>query len=153
MHNLKLIAIDIDESKNKRLKDFPECLPILATFPSFYKRVGYMQPWIGYFFSNNYNEIVGAGGYKGMPKKGSVEIAYTTFKKFEGNGIGTEICRQLVLLSKRTDSTLKITARTLPEDNASTRILKKNGFKLMGTVHDDEDGDVWEWECKDPHPN
>jgi hypothetical protein len=36
----------------------------------------------------------------------------------------------------------------LPEENASTSILKKNGFVMLGTVWDDEDGNVWEWGYK-----
>lgn len=148
MHNLKLIPIDVDEAKNVRLKNIPECLPILAVYPAFYKKVGYTKPWIGYFFSNENNEIVGMGGYKGKPKNGSIEIAYGTFTEFEGKGIGTEICRQLVLLSKQTDTTLRITARTFIKDNSSSRILTKNGFVSIGHVYDEEDGDVWEWEFK-----
>jgi ribosomal-protein-alanine N-acetyltransferase len=151
MHNLKLIPIDIDETKNVKFQDNPECLPILAVYPAFYKKIGYTKPWIGYFFSNENNEIVGMGGYKGKPKNGSIEIAYGTFTEFEGKGIGTEICRLLVLLSKQTDSTLQITARTFIKDNSSARILTKNGFVSIGTVYDEEDGDVWEWEFKGPH--
>ena len=77
-----------------------------------------------------------------------MEISYGTFRKHQGRGIGTEICRQLVLLSHKTDPEIKITARTLPEENASTHVLMKNGFVLPGTVWDDEDGNVWEWEYK-----
>lgn len=150
MHNLKLIPIDIDEAKNVRFKNIPECLPILAVYPAFYKKIGYTKPWIGYFFSTENTEIVGLGGYKSKPKNGSIEIAYGTFTEFEGKGIGTEICRQLILLSKQTDSTLRITARTFLKDNSSAAILKENGFISMGTVHDEEDGDVWGWEFKGP---
>jgi ribosomal-protein-alanine N-acetyltransferase len=55
------------------------------------------------------------------------------------------MCRQLVLLAQRTDPKLIITARTLPEYNYSTKILQRNGFRLLGNVWDKEDGDVWEW--------
>ena len=34
----------------------------------------------------------------------------------------------------------------MTENNASTTILKRNGFKYVGIVNDEEDGDVWEWE-------
>ena len=34
----------------------------------------------------------------------------------------------------------------LPEDYASTRILRKLGFEHRGTVHPPDDGNVWEWE-------
>jgi len=143
---MTLLPIDIDESLNDRFRDNPECENVLSVYPDFYRRVGYNKPWIGYFATIDGNEIVGCGGYKGKPRESKIEIAYGTFRNYEGQGIGTEICRQLVLLSLKTDSSLKITARTLLENNASTTILKRNGFECVGIVNDEEDGEVWEWE-------
>src|SRR5688572_11836182 len=114
-----LLPIDIDESKNINFLENPECIPILQVYPEFYKKVGYNKPWIGYFVSMDGQEIIGAGGFKGKPKEGKVEIAYGTFRKYENQGIGTEICRQLVLLSLQTDRTIRITARTLQDGYAS----------------------------------
>lgn len=145
---MQLLPIDIDETQNIRFRENPECADVLNIYPDYYKEVGYNKPWIGYFATIDGHEIVGSGGFKGKPKDGTIEIAYNTFKKFEGKGIGTEICRQLVLLSLQTDPLIRITARTLPENNASAQILKRNGFECNGIVHDDEDGDVWEWELK-----
>jgi RimJ/RimL family protein N-acetyltransferase len=145
-----LLPIDIDDSKNIRFKENPECLSILNIYPDYYKKVGYNEPWIGYFVTVDGHEIIGSGGYKGQPKEGKVEIAYGTFKKYEGRGIGTEICRQLVLLSLQTDPDIRITARTLQDGYASMGILKKNGFECLGIVYDDEDGNVLEWEFKKP---
>jgi [ribosomal protein S5]-alanine N-acetyltransferase len=141
-----LLPIDIDELKNLRFRENPECIPILNVYPDFYERVGYNKPWIGYFASFDGQEIIGAGGYKGKPKEGKVEIAYGSFKKHEGKGIGTEICRQLVILSLQTDPSIRITARTLQDGYASMGILKKNGFDCLGIVYDEEDGEVLEWE-------
>ena len=143
-----LLPIDTDQTKNVRFKENPECVPILNVYPDFYQRVGYNKPWIGYFVTIDRDAIVGAGGYKGKPRKGKVEIAYGTFKRYEGQGIGTEICRQLVLLSQNTDPAIRITARTLQDGYASIKILKKNGFECLGIVHDEEDGEVLEWELK-----
>src|SRR6266702_2366495 len=39
-----------------------------------------------------------------------------------------------------------VRAHTLPEENASTRVLLKCGFRHLGTVVDPEDGPVWRWE-------
>ena len=141
-----LLPIDTDQTKNERFKENPECVSILNVYPDFYQRVGYNKPWIGYFVTIDRDEIVGAGGYKGKPREGKVEIAYGTFKRYEGQGIGTEICRQLVLLSQNTDPAIRITARTLQDGYASIKILKKNGFECLGIVHDEEDGEVLEWE-------
>ena len=143
-----LLPIDTDQTKNERFKENPECVSILNVYPDFYQRVGYNKPWIGYFVTIDRDEIVGAGGYKGKPREGKVEIAYGTFKRYEGQGIGTEICRQLVLLSQNTDPAIRITARTLQDGYASIKILKKNGFECSGIVHDEEDGEVLEWELK-----
>ena len=143
-----LLPIDIEESKNLRFRENPECIPILNVYPGFYQKTGYNEPWIGYFATIDGRSIIGAGGYKGKPKEGKVEIAYGTFKKYEGQGIGTEICRQLVMLSLKTDPAISITARTFQDGYASMGILKKNGFECVGIVHDEEDGDVLEWRFK-----
>ena len=148
---MTLLPIDVDVSLNSKFKGNPECEAILCVYPDYYERVGYNKPWIGYFATVDGNEIIGCGGYKGKPREGKIEIAYGTFKNFEGKGFGTEICRQLVLLSLQTDPSIRITARTLMEINASTTILKRNGFECLGVVYDEEDGDVWEWEFKNPN--
>ena len=145
---MKLLPIDIDETKNAHFLENRECLAALEVYPDYYKRVGYNPPWIGYFVADDKNEMVGCGGYKGKPKVDTVEIAYGTFKKFEGQGVGTQICRQLVLLSLQTDPAIKIRARTLPENHASIGILKRNGFECLGLVYDEDDGDVLEWAFK-----
>ena len=39
-----------------------------------------------------------------------------------------------------------VRAYTLPEENASTRILEKCGFRYRGAVNHAEDGLIWLWE-------
>ena len=41
---------------------------------------------------------------------------------------------------------MTVFAQTLPEESASTSILRKLGFRLLGRVEHPEDGPVWEWE-------
>jgi RimJ/RimL family protein N-acetyltransferase len=55
----------------------------------------------------------------------------------------------MVLLARQADSGVIITARTLPEGIASNRILEKNGFKLLGTIWDKDDGEVLEWQWEE----
>jgi len=101
----------------------------------------------GYILFAKYNdEIVGSGGYKGKPVDNKIEIAYGTFPAYQRKGIGTAICKALVELAIETDPGLIITARTLPENNYSTKILQKNNFLLLGMIWDEDDGDVWEWQ-------
>jgi len=147
-----LLLIEPDVSLNNSFIEHPECAGILSVYPDYYNRVGFNKPWIGYFATVDGVKIVGCGGYKGQPQQGRVEIAYGTFKNFEGQGNGIEICRQLVLLSLQTDPSIKITARTLMETSGSATILERNGFKCLGVVFDKEDGYIWEWEFQNIIP-
>lgn len=141
---MNLLPIDIDSEKNLKFTA-PACQEVITATLDFYNRVGFSKPWIGYLATEK-NRWVGMGGFKGQPKAGTVEIAYGTFPEFEGQGFGTKICKELVQIALQTDPTLRITARTLPEQSASTTILERNNFVCLGPVWDDEDGTVWEWE-------
>jgi len=101
-------------------------------------------PWTGYAIIRD-GEKVGQCAFKSKPQNGKVEIAYYTFKQFEKQGIATEACRLLNDLSIKADPTIQVTARTLMEENASTKVLKKNNYEFVGVVIDPEDGEVWEW--------
>ena len=142
---MQLLPIDPDDSKNDRFRDNPDCKEVLDAYLDYYPVIGYNPPRIGYVAVSDAGQLVGAGGYKGAPKDNKVEIAYTTFNRYEGQGMGTKICRELVLLSLQTDPSIQITARTLPDGEASKRILTNNGFTCNGTIHDDDDGEVLEW--------
>ena len=123
----------------------PDCRESLYMTIDYYKTIGFYPPWICYYVQVD-GKLVGCAGFKGRPLNNRIEIAYGTFPDFRVQGIGTEICKQLVSLALLTDPSIIITARTLPEANYSTKTLGKNGFKLLGDVWDKEDGNVWEWE-------
>lgn len=146
---MELLPIYENEHLNTDFLNNPDCREILQMTLDFYKRVGFDEPWICYFAQMD-GKLVGSAGIKGKPRDGKIEIAYGTFQRHEGKGVATEICRQLVYLSLRTDPSVRVTARTLPEENASARVLRKNGFEWLGLVWDEEDGHVWEWEYKYP---
>jgi RimJ/RimL family protein N-acetyltransferase len=114
---------------------------------TYYSSIGYHPPWIGYFALLD-GKFVGSAGFKGRPRNGMVELAYGTFPGSQRKGIGTDICGALVQLALITDPSIRVMARTLPEENYSTKILRKNGFEWQGIVVDADDGDVWEWEFK-----
>jgi [ribosomal protein S5]-alanine N-acetyltransferase len=142
---MTLLPIKENIEENDEFERNPLCQESLAMSINFYKSVGYCPPWIGYYAMLN-DQLVGCAAFKGRPVDGKVEIAYATFEMHQHKGVGTKICKQLVDLSLKTDPSVIITARTLPEKNFSTRILEKNDFKLNGVVNDLDDGDVWEWE-------
>jgi RimJ/RimL family protein N-acetyltransferase len=74
-----------------------------------------------------------------------VEIAYFTFPDHEGLGIATAMARELIRIARAALPDVVVTAQTLPEENASTHILRKLGFAQAGIAHDDDAGEVWEW--------
>jgi [ribosomal protein S5]-alanine N-acetyltransferase len=105
--SLNLLPITLDDKLNAEFEAHPDCKETLQMSIEFYKRVGYVPPWIGYFVKLD-AEIVGSAGFKGKPKNNKVEIAYGTFPQYEGKGIGTEMCRQLVLLALKPTRKLKL---------------------------------------------
>ncbi len=62
----------------------------------------------------------------------------------------TAIASELVRIAHEEDRGLTVFAQTLPEENASTSILKKLGFARLGSVEHPEDGTVWEWQLDPP---
>ncbi len=140
--------LQIDLDKTNEIYADPDCQEILKSYPDYYHKTGYNPPWIGYLVFRD-DIIVGVGGFTGQPKDGKVEIAYGTFKKYEGQGIASFSCQQLISIAKATDPKIIITAKTSPEHNASTKILQQNGFEFTGIVQDEGIGDAWEWMLKE----
>jgi [ribosomal protein S5]-alanine N-acetyltransferase len=142
---MELVPVNEHLEENPEFVNNPLLQESLHMSIEFYKKVGFTPPWICYYVKQE-RELVGCAGIKGKPVNGTIEIAYGTFEQFRNQGIGTAICRLLVDLSLKTDSPIRITARTLAENNFSTKILKKNNFIFLGDVYDPEDGNLWEWE-------
>ena len=112
---------------------------------AFYKVVGFNPPWTAYLASQD-GVVIGTCAFKGQPKNGVVEIAYGTHPEQEGKGIATRMATELIRMARSSDPAVRIIAQTLPEPNASTRVLAKCGFKQVREAVDDEVGRVWEWE-------
>lgn len=110
-----------------------------------YKRAGYNPPWVGYLALIREN-ILGTCCFKSAPIKGRVEIAYFTFPGHEGHGVATSMAAGLVKIAADADPSIQVYAMTLPEENASTALLKKLGFQFAGKVNHPEDGEIWEWD-------
>jgi len=104
--------------------------------------------WGGYYVVDaDTLDIVGSCGFKGEPSEdGTVEIAYFTYPGFEGRGYATEMARKLLKLAADCMMIKQVIAHTLPEANASTRVLEKVAMNFGGEVIDPDDGRVWRWE-------
>lgn len=144
---MELKIVDINEDKTNEFYSSADCQQLITLIQEHYQKLGFNEPWVGYFVLNN-NQVVGTGGFTGQLKDGRVEIVYWTFKEFEGKGIASFVCKELISISKKNDTTITITAKTAPEYNASTKILQNNSFEFSAVVQDDEIGDAWLWALK-----
>jgi [ribosomal protein S5]-alanine N-acetyltransferase len=125
-----------------------EALGVLIATSELYESAGYEPPWICYVAVAS-DKVVGTCGFKAAPIQGRIEIAYFTFPGYEGKGIATQMARQLVLMARDADPDLVVAAQTLPERNASHRVLEKLGFRAVGSLEHPEDGPVLEWHKTD----
>lgn len=91
--------------------------------------------------------VVGSCGYRGPPDPaGVVEIAYGVNAEYRGRGYATEVAAALTRYAFDTGQVKIVCALTRAEQNASTRVLSKCGFRWVGEWMDPEDGSVWRWE-------
>ena len=107
------------------------------------------DPWTyGYsLVLRDSDTVVGRAGFKGPPAAdGVVEIAYGLSPEYQGKGYATEAAEALTAYAFSSGKVRVVRAHTLPESNASGRVLTKCGFRRVGEVIDPEDGLVWRWE-------
>lgn len=145
---VNLIEISTSGAPAEEIQEFPAvAAEIGAAYTSLYSSFGFMRPWLGYFASMD-SVCIGTCGFKGPPQDARVEIAYFTFSEYEGRGYATSMARALIGKAWEADPELIIAAQTLPSESASTSILKRLGFTLIGSVDHPEDGEVWEWQLR-----
>lgn len=153
---LTAIVADAEAWARKEQVSLGEHKPLLETVATgtlrFMATTGAAAPWASYVAVDEGRRlIVGVCSFKGPPDEaGTVEVAYFTFPSHEGRGYATAMARQLRDLAARQGSVRTVRAHTLPERNASGRILTKLGFRHVGEVLDPEDGPVWRWDWPVP---
>lgn len=153
--HLTLVLESLDEVRKRieglsdadRAQLSPEWLRLLAA-------AACPNPWIVGFrmVCRDNDAVVGQCGFKGPPSAdGVVEIAYFVQPESGGRGFATEAAEALVSYASGRNGVRTVRAHTLPEMNASTRVLSKCGFGRVGEVVDPDDGPVWRWErhCQD----
>jgi [ribosomal protein S5]-alanine N-acetyltransferase len=92
------------------------------------------------------NTVIGSGGYTGPAKDGAIEIGYEISAAYRRQGFAQEMAAALVKNALKSRQIKKVIAHTLAEENPSTRILKRCGFKRTAEFETEEDGLVWCWE-------
>jgi RimJ/RimL family protein N-acetyltransferase len=87
-------------------------------------------------------ELVGWGGFKGPPREGTVELGYEIAAARRERGLATAVARAMVAEAFADPAVTKVIAHTLPERNASNRVLAKAGFEFDGEARE---GDQLVW--------
>jgi RimJ/RimL family protein N-acetyltransferase len=91
--------------------------------------------------------VVGVCGYNGPPTgDGVVEIAYAIAPSHQRRGLATLAAAELIQRAFTHADVRVVCAHTLPERNASTRVLEKLGMNFVGLANDPDEGTVWRWE-------
>lgn len=144
---MELKVLGLNEDSTDKIFASAECQQVLGIYKDYYPKIGFNLPWVAYLVIKD-GQVAGTCSFTGKPVNNTVELAYWTFKDFEGQGIASFACRQLVSIAKNENPDVIITAKTAPEKNASTRIMEKNGFEYSGIVNDDDMGAAWQWTHK-----
>lgn len=106
--------------------------------------------WWTYFpIHKQDNKLIGSGGYKGKPTAdGTVELGYEIAPDYRNLGFATEMTKGLIENAFKDERVKLILAHTLGQDNPSTKVLLKCGFKKVEEINDPDDGLIWKWELK-----
>ena len=150
-NNLKLVPPDSLEDVRAMIDsmDPAEKAEVSADWLEMLNSATEVDPWIHGFsvVLLSSDEVVGQAGFKGPPTAhGIVEIAYGIAPEHQGKGYATETAEALTVFAFESDRVRIVRAHTLPESNASPRVLTKCGFQNTGEATDPEDGRVWRWE-------
>lgn len=98
------------------------------------------------------NILVGNCGFKGPPKNECAEIGYEVASKYRNKGFATEMVKLLSDIGFQNNQIKKIIAHTIAKENASTKVLKKCGFRFVDEVKDENDGSLYKWELINKNP-
>lgn len=90
--------------------------------------------WFHYFILRGAegDTLIGAGGYKGPPAHGFVEIGYSILPEYQRYGFASEATGGLVAHAFSHAGVESVRGETLPELVASIGVLRKCGFAFVG---------------------
>ena len=140
---MKLVVITPEVAQTPEVAGSELLSQVCAAMIAIYPEGKPVLPWAGYLAQEG-AAFVGTCAFKTPPEGGAVEIAYFTGPGHEGRGVATAMARKLVEIAQAQEIRA-VRAQTLPEENASTTLLRKLGFTMAGEQMHPTDGRVWEW--------
>jgi len=110
---------------------------VQAFFYGLYKEHPEWEGWLGWYavrVDTDCPTLCGSVGFKGPPdERGTAEIGYSVLPEFQGQGLATEMVAGIIRWAKRQPRLKQIEAETTVDNEASCRVLEKNGFVCIGT--------------------
>jgi len=94
--------------------------------------------WLGWYVVTRdaTPTLIAGAGFMGPPEDGTVEIGYSVVAEARGAGYATEIVEALVRRAFESDSVQRVVAETATTNEASQRVLERNGFTPAGSGRD-----------------
>lgn len=143
--SIRLVQCGQDGTPIEPLGPLPQVLQEnSAATAALFASIGFAPPWVGYVTVYG-AQPVGGCAFVGAPRDGAVEVAYFTLEEFERRGFATQALARMIEIARQADPAVTLTAKTLPQENASTMILRRNGFDFAGETTDHEIGLAWAW--------
>ncbi len=99
------------------------------------------------FVESRRRQIVGAGGFRGLPDPRRIEIGFGIAADFRGRGHATDAVRSLLALAFSQPGVAEVRAETAIGNAASRRVLEKTGFRHVGRRMMPSEGVVDLWAC------
>ena len=129
--------------------------PIPAGWPEFPESIEYTLArltdhpdqadwWMHFFLAGGV--LVGSGGFAGPPADGAVEIGYQIAPAFRGRGLAAAAAAAMIAKAVAAGTVNTVVAHTLANENPSTGVLRRLGFRWAGERTDPDEGTVWRFE-------
>ncbi len=141
----KTLSMALGVNVPKRWTENADAFP---TFLKWVKEDPDLEMWGGKLIIHRAdNLLIGSCGFKGKPSEdGQVEIGYEIKETYRGQGLATEAAAALLDFAQQNATIKAINAHTISPNNASTRVLQKLQFALMGELPDPEEGTIYHWQ-------
>ena len=97
--------------------------------------------WLGWYVTERADgempaRLIAGAGFLGPPENGTVEIGYSVIPEARGQGYATEIVEALVRRAFESAAVDRVVAETTATNEASQRVLERNGFAPIGEGRD-----------------
>jgi ribosomal-protein-alanine N-acetyltransferase len=109
---------------------------VQSLFYGLYKEHPEWEGWLGWYavrVDTDCPTLCGSVGFKGPPdQRGTAEIGYSVLAEFQGQGLATEMVAGIIRWARRQPRLKQTEAETNIDNEASCRVLEKNGFVRVG---------------------